>query len=673
MISGVFAHPWALWVVVGAWILVFLETALRKQWGPGLFLRLAWTAILGGLIGDYIFIKDQKFSEPSLVHVLVDSSDSVLGIEQRNNKMTSFLTEIQAWSERERQPLKVLSFSSKVHEVDLKAGLNRADGSESHLEPAFAQLSSGEGAVILVSDGLWSDFPKPNLRTFSVQIGEENEKDVWIDSVPYSTTAFLKNRLKIPVTLEQRGYNGKSLLISLWRANEKLDEQKVSLDSRQTSVELTYFPEKMGETVLIIKVEPQNDELSTLNNQTAIRVRTVRDKIRILHIGGKPSDDLKALRLFLTRQPDVDLVSFYILRATQDDPEARNSELSLIPFPYEDLFSTELSKVDLVILHNFDFNLYFQPFYLSNLAAFVRMGGALWMIGGDQSFHRYRGSPLENLFPFEYRGSAELEKTNEPLSIKLQHPILRGSEMSLKSIDWSTRHRISSLPQALDLVQFKSGIPFLSVREAEKGRVVALNTDEFWKLQMQPTEDVAAHGRLARRLLQYLTFDPEMDPGRLISTKWNVGKPVKLQLANGERGDWKILSLHHGEFSKIVKNQAVVEFEVPAAGWYQVENSNLSESMTFETEEKPWRFEWKRLISDDRPLIKIAEQSEGKFFEWDQRENIFQIRLSGRELISSETQPWIRGAGGLTWLFLTLSLILIFLDFYFRKIRQWDL
>src|SRR5690606_5201854 len=110
-----------------------------------------------------------------------------------------------------------------------------------------------------------------------------------------------------------------------------------------------------------------------------------------------------------------------------DTPEARNEELSLIPFPYEELFSTELEKFDVVLLHNFDFNLYFQPFYLANLARFVREGGALLMVGGDQSFHRYVGSPLESIMPFKFgakKGVLEMGRTGA--KVVSDHPVIDG-------------------------------------------------------------------------------------------------------------------------------------------------------------------------------------------------------------------------------------------------------
>jgi hypothetical protein len=358
----------------------------------------------------------------------------------------------------------------------------------------------------------------------------------------------------------------------LWKGTEKLSYQKVKLQKEKTAIQFNYFPEKMGEDFFLVKVEPLTGELSSLNNVFPFKVRTVRDKMRLLHICGRPSQDLKNWRAFLTRQPDVDLVSFYILRSLEDNPEAKDYELSLIPFPYEDLFSVELEKFDVVILQNFDFNLYFQPFYLSNLARFVEHGGGLLMVGGDMSFHKYNGSPLENLFPFSFGslGGAYEERQDRVKAVR-SHPISAGLEAAVESRQWTARHKIQSNPDGIDLFRFVSEIPFLSIRDAGRGRVVSVNSDETWELQMYPSDDGPVFSKLARRILQYLTFDPEMEPDQFVSEEWGVGKKVHLRLQGGMKSSWRIESIF-GPRAWMAEYPASdsVEFTVPFAGLFQV-------------------------------------------------------------------------------------------------------
>jgi len=48
------------------------------------------------------------------------------------------------------------------------------------------------------------------------------------------------------------------------------------------------------------------------------------------------------------------LISFFILRTPGDDPHSSQDELSLIPFPTQEIFQEQLKTFDLVIFQNFN-------------------------------------------------------------------------------------------------------------------------------------------------------------------------------------------------------------------------------------------------------------------------------------------------------------------------------
>ena len=92
------------------------------------------------------------------------------------------------------------------------------------------------------------------------------------------------------------------------------------------------------------------------------------------------------MREALTNNPKIDLLSFFILRTLTDNVDASTSELSLIPFPSNLLFTDYLKSFDLVIFHNFKYTPYLDKKYLGNLKQYVEEGGAFLMIGGELSF-----------------------------------------------------------------------------------------------------------------------------------------------------------------------------------------------------------------------------------------------------------------------------------------------
>lgn len=669
--SAFFQNSWALGLWAVALAFVFAEVFLKKQISLSTAFRVLWISSLAWLVGDWTFVQNSKWSQPEAIKVFIDRSDSIAKLPERKSVVENMVKEIRAWSTEKRLPLRIYSFAD--HLLEESDGVQWGSFS-SLIQPIEEVASAQEGVNILISDGLWTDRARFRSPTYVLGVGSESERDIWVERIQPVFTAFLKNRLKVPVVVGQKGFEGKRISVELWISGEKNAETEVKLSGSETSIDFSYFPERMGEQTGLIKIASVDGELSSLNNEVPFKIRTVRDKIRVLHVCGKPSLDLKAWRAFLTRQPDVDLVSFYILRTLNDDPEAKNSELSLIPFPYEDLFSTELEKFDVVILQNFDFNLYFPPFYLANLARFVSQGGSLMMIGGDQGFDRYQNSPLDPLMPFTFGLYSDFEEKISSLEISQTHPILSGLEADFKLPTWTARHRISTKSAAATLLRFQhSDIPFFALRDVDKGRILAINSDELWKLQMQPFQRSPVFGKLARRILQYLTFDPEMNPKTILTSAWKVGQEVQIELANHEKTNWKLRSLAFEPLTARWNNESQIHFRVPFPGVFEATADAVSEQSLFLTEEQPWTGEWRHLVADHQKLKEVAQESGGKFFTVDRLKELLDQPLSGRQMVSARTSSWSHQSSSRAWIFLICAILFLCADFYFRKRNHWDL
>src|SRR5207244_421203 len=121
------------------------------------------------------------------------------------------------------------------------------------------------------------------------------------------------------------------------------------------------------------------------NYQKSFVLKVIRGRVRVLLVVGRPSWDVRFLRQLLKKDPNVDLISFFILRTPGDDPHSSQDELSLIPFPTQEIFQEQLKTFDLVIFQNFNHRPYRMSQYLDGIAAYVRDGGAFAMIGGAQT------------------------------------------------------------------------------------------------------------------------------------------------------------------------------------------------------------------------------------------------------------------------------------------------
>src|SRR5262249_51881170 len=126
----------------------------------------------------------------------------------------------------------------------------------------------------------------------------------------------------------------------------------------------SFSPQRVGTHYYTISVPVLDGETIRENNTRGIVMKVVRDKIRALHVAGRPSWDERFLRGLLKHNPNIDLISFFILRTPSDIELVPQNELSLIPFPTEELFREQLQTFDVVFLQNFNFSPYGVGAYL---------------------------------------------------------------------------------------------------------------------------------------------------------------------------------------------------------------------------------------------------------------------------------------------------------------------
>ncbi|MGH7044650.1 MAG: hypothetical protein ACREFY_21300, partial [Acetobacteraceae bacterium] len=107
-------------------------------------------------------------------------------------------------------------------------------------------------------------------------------------------------------------------------------------------------------------------------------------RLRVLLVSGSPHQGERTWRRLLTSDPAVDLVHFTILRPPDKVDLTPLDQLSLIPFPVDELFQRRIDRFDLIILDRFADTGLLPLRYLANIAAYVRDGGALLLDVGPE-------------------------------------------------------------------------------------------------------------------------------------------------------------------------------------------------------------------------------------------------------------------------------------------------
>jgi len=107
------------------------------------------------------------------------------------------------------------------------------------------------------------------------------------------------------------------------------------------------------------------------------------------------------LRNILNSDPSIELVHFTILRPPSKRDLTPVKELSLIPFPTQELFAADISKFSLIIFDQYNLQGILPPKYLENISKFVLQGGALLDISGKNYTleNNLINSPIKQILP----------------------------------------------------------------------------------------------------------------------------------------------------------------------------------------------------------------------------------------------------------------------------------
>ena len=436
---------------------------------------------------------------------------------------------------------------------DRGAGMT-ARASASDLTAALESIASSNqeppGGIIVVSDGALDRPTKDgapqrgalglgaiDAPVHTVRIADKPLRDASVGSVQVAGTAIAHQPFgvrveilcsggmacgKVPVVVREIPDSGSPIELARGEA--------VVPDAGASTVELAVTLHRAGARVIEVLIEAPAGDVLPDNNTRFATLDVARDRIRILHIAGRPTYDVRALRNWLKSDASIDVVAFFILRTPTDQVGASSQELALIPFPVDELFTIHLDSFDAVVLQDFHAATYGLEKHLTNLADYVRKGGGLILVGGPDSFGpgKYAGTDLAPVLPV--RLAKEHEKKGVDLS--LFTPLVTSSGRIAPVLGPLRRvvgERLPDMPGTNIVGEATKGatvlwshptlggesrMPVLSLGEFGTGRVIALTVDGTHKLLFSTfagSEAGRAYGALWEGLLGWLMRDPRFE------------------------------------------------------------------------------------------------------------------------------------------------------------------
>jgi uncharacterized membrane protein len=546
-------RSWRVWVIWG------LQTLLAA-----LLLVLLWQ--------PSITISQLK-PQQNLIAVLVDDSRSMAISEDGSTRQAQAIKVLQG----DVLPSLNRSFQTRLYRVDSVPSrietLNdlHPTASSTRLGESLKQLSAETsdlpvGAIVLLSDGgdntggidpdAISALRARHIPVHTVGFGRERAAhDVELQDAVIAPRALADSRIAAKITLQQRGYSGSSLNLTVRDVsagqNKMLASRSIRLGTEgnlQTET-LMFNIGGAGAKTLQIAAVPLPGEENTANNTVTRVVNVGSEPRRILYVEGEPRWEYKFIRQAEEDDRMVQIAS--MVRTSQNkiyrQGIADSKELAEgFPSRAEDLFAYQGLIIGSVEAG------YFSPGQQELIREFVdRRGGGLLLLGGQFALADggWTASNLLDLLPTTLPAeTGTFHREADPRS-GLTHATAELAPSGVDNIitrlvddPAANSEKWKKLPYLMDyenpgtpkpgavvlanvITPEGRKLPLLVTENFGRGRTSIMATGGSWRWQMSSPLGDTAHDLFWQQLLRWLASDT---PGRV-----SASVPAQVLLDNG--------------------------------------------------------------------------------------------------------------------------------------------
>jgi uncharacterized membrane protein len=550
-------------LVVLALLVTAYSLAMRARgaWARG----LAFAVLLFALTGP-LLVKEKHSPLPDVAVIVTDRSQS-MGLGKRAAQAEAARAQIKRLLAQ--QPGLIVRETSVTTTA---TGENNGTQAFAALNAALADVPQERVAgAILITDGQVHDAPPPG--TFSLHAplqvlvaGSRGERDRKLTVENAARFAIVGQWAVIRLRVDDLGGSGETGAVLDIRIDGKPFGSRVVPVGQDTDIRLPVAHE--GENLVELSAGAGPAELTLQNNHAVVTISGVRDRLRVLLVSGEPHAGERVWRNLLKADPSVDLIHFTILRPPDKQDSTPINELSLIAFPYRELFQEKLGSFDLVVFDRYRERGILPLAYFQNLASYVQDGGALLIssgpeYAGPESVYR---TPLSQVLPVQPTGQI-FTGPYKPVVTEdgLAHPVTRelpGRNQDKIAPTWGRWFRIIGANKIAGqtLMADNASHPLLVLDRVGKGRVAELMSDQTW-LWARGFEGGGPQAELLRRLAHWLMKEPELESENLsaaiigdniritrrtmapqtpaVSLTMPSGKTMTLPLTRAEPGIWR--------------------------------------------------------------------------------------------------------------------------------------
>jgi hypothetical protein len=283
-----------------------------------------------------------------------------------------------------------------------------------------------------------------------------------------------------------------------------------------------------GEQRYVFRVPVQSEEADTANNERAVFLRAVGEKVRVLVAEGQPHWDTKFLVQALKRDPNVDLTAVYRLNATRHltivSSVGNETRVEQDFFPRT---AQAMNSFDVIVLGR-GAEAFFDTQTEALLSDFVaRRGGSLIFARGKPYGSRVHA--LARLEPVAWGSGVTAAARLKPTESGRENPIFDlGSSGTLDELleRLPALDRVSvtlgekPLAVVLAAASGQDGPVLIAYQRYGEGKTLSLNASGLWRWAFRETgqqESEIAYGRFWVSLLQWLLSGAQFLPGADVS------------------------------------------------------------------------------------------------------------------------------------------------------------
>lgn len=492
--------PYSWLLVISAIIALYLTFAFAKLGSKAIWRSLFFLAILIAALNPNI-AKIKAKPQKDVAAIIIDNSSSM--------KATNRIEGVRVAAE------KIAGELNNYPNLEVRRAIIENSQNGTILSKAIAEAFNGIekeriAGVIYIGDGNINktDNMANSYPIHQILVGDENEVDRRLEIVKAPISAPIGTRAKYRFKIVQTGDAPNDAILKVHIGAEEPWQIKVKVN-QEFDIEIPIA--KRGKIPIAFEAIEATNEISKANNAQALNIMGIAQNLKVLLVTGEPYEGARAWRNLLKSDPNIDLVHFTILRGPEDEEDEFNTELSLIPFPTDDLFFQHLDSFDLIVFDRFMRMDALPDYYMARVGAWIEKGGGFLVLTGPDELENngIMATPLAKLMPITGLPKAiESEFKPSITDIGLKHPITKGFIEEQKN--WGNWPSAISYQSVGDTLMSANGAPLLVTKSAGNGRVGVILSDKSWVWQ-RGYQGGGPFRALMARMIHWLLKDPELE------------------------------------------------------------------------------------------------------------------------------------------------------------------